>query len=384
MADFFSVAIALLFLLAGSILAIRFRVPAIVTFLMLGVLVGALGIIAQSEVTTFVAELGSILLLFVIGTEFSIYRIIKSGMKASSLIAILEIGIALGILFFVFSHWFDVTTSLVLALAFSITSTGVSVKLLQELGLKRKFDLRLIAGISIIEDVIAVLAFTFISALAIFKTSTFSAVAISFIGGLVIFVFSYLFFHYFVDRLLDRFHIKEEDLLVLALGLLLLLVSIATSLGLSAAFGAYVAGSIVNDWKEKGMMVEKNLRNFSYVFISFFFFAIGLQVNLSLIDFRLVLALIPLVLLTKFVSVFASSFATIKSHRLAAFTSFGMLPVGELSLVIISTAVASGLLAPSFLGVTSFIVFTSIILSFVLMKNAERIILFAGKRLGLK
>ena len=237
MADFFSIAIALVFLLVGSALAIRFRVPAIVTFLMLGVLVGALGLIAQSEVTTFVAGLGSILLLFVIGTEFSIYKIIKSGMKASSLIAVLEIGIALAILFFVFSRWFDTTTSLVLALAFSITSTGVSIKLLQELGLKKKFDLRLIAGISIIEDVIAVLAFTFISALAIFKTSSFTAVAISFFGGLALFIVAYLFFHSFVDRLLDKFHIREEDLLVLALGLLLLLVSIATSLGLSAAFG---------------------------------------------------------------------------------------------------------------------------------------------------
>lgn len=379
MADFLSVAIALVFLLVGSITAIRFKVPAVVTFLMLGVIVGGLNIIPQNEITTFVAELGSILLLFVIGTEFSVYKIVKSGFKASSLIAVAEICIALAILFTVFSRWFDFTSSLVLALAFSITSTGVSIKLLQELKLKKKFDLHLIAGISIIEDVIAVLIFTFISSLAIFKGGSVGAVALSFVGGLIVFVLAYIFFHTFVNRLFDRFKIKEEDLLVLALGLLLMMVSIATFLGLSAAFGAYVAGSIVNEWKERGKNVEKDLRIFSYVFISFFFFATGLQVNLGSIDFGIVILMIPLVLATKFFAVFVSSLPVIKSRRKSAFTSFGMLPVGELSLVIVSAGVASSLLEPNFLGITSFIVFSSIILSFVFMKNAEKIVTFSTR-----
>lgn len=378
MADFLSIAIALIFLLVGSITAIRFKVPAIVTFLMLGVIVGGLNLIPQTTTTTFVAELGSILLLFVIGTEFSIYKLIKSGMKESSLIALAEIFIALLILFTVFSRVFDFTSSLILALAFSITSTGISIKLLQELKLKKKFDIKLIAGISIIEDVIAVLIFTFISSTAIFKTSSIVTIIVSFVAGLLLFIVAYIVFHYFINRLFDRFRIKPEDLLVLALGLLLVMVSIATSLGLSAAFGAYVAGSIVNEWKDRGESVEKNLRIFSYVFISFFFFATGLQVNLNAIDFRIVLLLIPIVLLTKFFAVFVSSLPVLQSFKKSAFASFGMLPVGELSLVIVSAGVASSIITPNFLGITAFIVFSSIIISFVFMKNAEKIIkLFA-------
>lgn len=156
--------------------------------------------------------------------------------------------------------------------------------------------------------------------------------------------------------------------------LLLLFVPIATHLNLSAAFGAYIAGSIVSEWKSRNGTLEEDM--------AFFFFAIGLSVNLFAIDYVLLLVVLPLVVAAKFVSLFGGGLAVLKNVKRPFFMAAGMLSIGELSLVIVSAAVGSSIMPESFLGLSSFVVFFSVIISYAMVINIDRIYLAISRVRG--
>ena len=229
--------------------------------------------------------------------------------------------------------------------------------------------------ISIIEDLVAVFAFSVINSFAIIRSPKPEEVAVSFLVSLVLFVIAYYVFTRLLNRIIYRYRIVGEDMLMLALALLLLFVSIATYLNLSAAFGAYIAGSIVSEWKSRNGTLEEDMRKFSYTFIAFFFFTIGLSVNLFAIDYVLLLVVLPLVVAAKFVSLFGWGLAVLKNVKRPFFMAAGMLSIGELSLVIVSAAVGSSMMSESFLGLSSFVVFFSVIISYAMVINIDRIYL---------
>lgn len=383
MTEYFALGLALFSLAFGSILALRYKIPPLIVFLVVGIFVGTSGLLAQNTIIGFLGSLGSILLLFSIGTEFSIYQLISRDFKQALLIALIEVFFAFILLYFVFSHWFIFVVALLLALAFSVTSTAISLKLMQELGLGMKFNLPMIIKISVIEDLIAVFIYTIVSSLSIAKGPTVDTAALLFVFSFILFIVAYYIFYIIFTRIVQRYSIREEDMLILALGMLLLFVSVASVLNLSTAFGAYIAGSIVSVWKSKWKSIDHDLQIFSYLFIAFFFFTVGLDVNIAQINFLLLLLILPVVLVIKFMGLFIGSFTATRSLRTSIFNSFGMMTRGELSLVIVSGAVTAGLLPSNFLGLTAFIVFFTTLISFLLLRKVDGIYLFFRRNLGI-
>lgn len=157
---------------------------------------------------------------------------------------------------------------------------------------------------------------------------------------------------------------------MLALGVLLLFVSLASVLGLSTAFGAYISGSVVSMWKKRWRSLENDLSKFSYIFISFFFFSVGLKADVSGVSFLMLAVMLPVILIAKFSGVFVAVYDALGRTREPFFTSIGMLSRGELSLVIVSAAIGAGLLPASFLGLTALLVLLTVVISFVLMSRA--------------
>jgi Kef-type K+ transport system membrane component KefB len=373
MIDYLPLSIILFSFVLGSIISIKFKIPSLIVFLVIGALVGTYGFIPQSDILSFMGELGSILLLFAIGTEFSLDGIAKNGFRKAGIIAAIEIILAMVILYLLFSEWFGASIAVLLALAFSITSTGTTVKLLQSLNLSQKFDISQIIKISIIEDLIAVFIFSVLSSFEIMHNQDLSSLAVSFFSSLILFVIAYYASSRVLNKMVYRYNISGEDMLMLALALLLMFVFIATYLDLSAAFGAYVAGSIVGGWKSRYGTIEADIKKFSYVFIAFFFFTIGLSVNLNAINLGLLLIILPIVVIVKLLSIFLGGVSALRDPRKSFFISASMLSIGELSLVIISAAVNASLMPSSFLGLSSFIVFFSIIISYAMIVYADRI-----------
>ncbi len=373
MIEFLGLAVAALALCIASIISLKLKVPPLIVFLLIGMVVGTLGYLQDNASIAFIGGLGSVMLLFAIGTEFSIYKLFKTGFFREIQAALIELLLSFAILYIIFSIWFDPTTAMIIALAFSITSTGISLKLLQELGLTKKFDIHLIVKISVIEDLITVLVFAIISSISVSSGSPINAVIISFFVSIFLFIIAYYLFSAFLDRFLFRFDIKEEDILMLALGTLLLFVSIASALGLSASFGAYIAGSVVSVWKEKWAALENDMRKFSYIFISFFFLSVGLEVNLANVNVSMLFLILAIILVVKFAGLFVGTQVAFRSYRTSFFTSLGMLSRGELSLIIVSAAVTSGIISQYFLTITALAVLLSVVISAILLRFSSDI-----------
>ena len=371
--DYLPLSIALFSIVFGSVVAIRFRIPSLIIFLLIGAIIGTYHLIGQTAPISFLGELGSILLLFAIGTEFSIDRLLHTAFKKSSIIAVVEITIAISVLYVALSSSLPFGSALLLALALSITSTGTTFKLLKDLKLVKKFDMMLIVNVSVIEDLIAVFLFSLISSVTLDHSHALQPIAISFAASIILFVVAYYAFNRIFSRVMSKYVRSSEDLLTYSLAILLLFVYLAGSLGLSTAFGAYLAGSIVSGWKGTAAHIERDIKKFSYIFVSFFFLTVGLNVNLNVIDFVLLATVLPVVIMAKAVGIYLGGYAATRDAKKSFYTSAGMLSVGELSLVIVNAAVGSNILPDSYLGLTSFIVFFSTIVSFVIMVKVDKV-----------
>ena len=326
------------------------------------------------------AELGIIMLLFVIGTEFPIAKLRSIG-RISVIVALPESIGTLLIVFFVAHSLLDFSffDSLFLALAMSITSTVVTIRILEELDLIKDKSTVLLLGISIVEDVMA------ITALAIFQSVATNGgqvsipqVAIS-IGIVAAFIGSILVLgSKYVPRILDRIA-KTDDyalILIVILGLAFGLSFAAKELGLSVATGAFLAGVLVAESKSANVarVITIPLRD---MFAAIFFISIG-----ALIDFsRIPLLILPAILLI-FTS-FASKFLIIAALLVRAKgydgitalrTGLGMASArGELSLVVAKAGQDVGAITSSVFPILGVVTIVTTFMTPYVIKFGSRI-----------
>lgn len=326
------------------------------------------------------AELGIIMLLFVIGTEFPIAKLRSIG-RISVIVALPESIGTLLIVFFVAHSLLDFSffDSLFLALAMSITSTVVTIRILEELDLIKDKSTVLLLGISIVEDVMA------ITALAIFQSVATNGgqvsipqVAIS-IGIVAAFIGSILVLgSKYVPRILDRIA-KTDDyalILIVILGLAFGLSFAAKELGLSVATGAFLAGVLVAESKSANVarVITIPLRD---MFAAIFFISIG-----ALIDFsRIPLLILPAMLLI-FTS-FASKFLIIAALLVRAKgydgitalrTGLGMASArGELSLVVAKAGQDVGAITSSVFPILGVVTIVTTFMTPYVIKFGSRI-----------
>lgn len=327
------------------------------------------------------AELGIIMLLFVIGTEFPIAKLRSIG-RISVIVALPESIGTLLIVFFVAHSLLDFSffDSLFLALAMSITSTVVTIRILEELDLIKDKSTVLLLGISIVEDVMA------ITALAIFQSVATNGgqvsipqVAIS-IGIVAAFIGSILVLgSKYVPRILDRIA-KTDDyalILIVILGLAFGLSFVAKELGLSVATGAFLAGVLVAESKSANVarVITIPLRD---MFAAIFFISIG-----ALIDFsRIPLLILPAMLLI-FTS-FASKFLIIAALLVRAKgydgitalrTGLGMASArGELSLVVAKAGQDVGAITSSVFPILGVVTIVTTFMTPYVIKFGSRIV----------
>jgi monovalent cation:H+ antiporter-2, CPA2 family len=307
--DFIVQDFAVIMIIAAIMLIITYKLkqPMVIGYILAGMVIGPytppFTLIQSVETVNVFAELGIIMLLFVIGTEFPIAKL-KSVSKTSIIVGLPE---SLGTLFIVFfiaeTLGFAFFDSVFIALAMSITSTVVTIKILEELNILKDRSSVLILGVLIIEDIIAVSALAILQSTAIAGTGQVSILQISlsiivvlaFIGSILILGSK------FIPNALDKVG-KTNDyalLLIVILGLAFGLSFAARALGLSVVIGAFLAGVLVAE--SKGAAIAKvitiPLRD---VFSALFFISIGALMNISLIPLFIVPAMV--LILTSFAS----------------------------------------------------------------------------------
>lgn len=339
---------------AMTLLFYKLKQPIVIGFIIAGVIIGPhtppFSLIHNDEVLNLFAELGVILLLFTVGMEFPIQKLRKIGRKAI-IIATTEAFGTLTVGFFVAQAlglgFYD---SLFIALAISVTSTVIVMRVLGELNMMREESATLILGTAIIEDILI------ISLLAIFQSMGTSGnisvdeIALS-IGVTVGFIAVVLVLgSKIVPKLMDAIaRTNQHDVLIVAaVGVAFGLAFASSELGISVAAGAFFAGVLVAE--SRSHSVTSILANpVKDIFAALFFVSVG-----ALMDFKLMpqfivpaLILIGVSIGAKFLTVYASSRLQGISNITSARTAVGLSSSGgEIALVVAKGGIDVGAANP--------------------------------------
>ncbi|MFH2023201.1 MAG: cation:proton antiporter [Candidatus Micrarchaeota archaeon] len=364
----------LLFAILSSMISIKFKIPPVAGLLIAGAVIGpnALGLVELPTINLF-AEIGATLLLFMIGIEFSISKLLRTGIRA-----ILG-GFILVTLMFVIMHeiailiGFNALTALYIAAIFSFSSTAIMMKILEQKQLIERVEVPVLVAILIIEDIIAVFALTFFTEL---KTGSFTTENI--FGAVVISLAVLGFFYVVLLNLLRKFsdtflrYQTDDTLIMFSIALGIGMSILATMLGLTPAIGAFLAGSIIAGLSN-GREFERSIKPFSRLFSSFFFLSIGMLIDpfvlIQYLDITLIL--VGVFLFSVFLVVTFTFYLISANGRSSFFAGLAMLPLGEFSLLLAKESI--GITQINLVNVVSVGVLISSIICSLLVDNELKI-----------
>jgi CPA2 family monovalent cation:H+ antiporter-2 len=286
-------------LAALGLVARRFGLSAIPAYLLAGLLLGPnepteIYLISPSEVTEFVAQLGFVFLLFFLGLEFSLARLMRTGRHVGlggtiDLVANLGLGLLVGVVAFGMT-----SAALILAACIYVSSSAIAVKGLIDFRRLGDDETDLVLAVLVFEDIVIAFMLGFAAAGGgeVSDTLVLVAKALAFVtAGLA----ASRWLAGPLDRFLDRLPI--EFFLLAVFAFLVGTAAIADELGLSEAIGALMAGIVLSETSVREQ-VEERFFSFRDVFAALFFFVFGLSIDLSALgDVGWVVALAVLVTL---------------------------------------------------------------------------------------
>jgi monovalent cation:H+ antiporter-2, CPA2 family len=385
-ADIVVMDLAIIMVVAAVMIVVAFKLrqPMIIGYIFAGMIIGPytppFTLVSSLDTINLLAELGIIMLLFVVGTEFPIAKLRAVG-RISVVVALAEALGTLMIVFFIAEHLgFSFFDSMFLALALSITSTIVTVRVLEELRLIHDKSSLLLLGISIVEDILAISILAILQSIASAdaEDNGFSIVNIAISIGIVgAFIGSILVIgSKFMPPIIDRVGRTNEYslLLLVILALAFALSFIAQGLGLSVATGAFLAGVLVAESKSASAakIVTIPLRD---MFGAIFFISIGALMDISLIPLFIVPAAI--LILASFASKFLIVTSILSKAKIdnttALRTGLGMASAkGELSLVVVKGGQDVGAITNSILPILGVVtIVTTFLTPFIIKLGAK-------------
>ena len=324
----------------------RLGQPTVIGEILGGVLVGpaVLGVYDVSAETTLFAEIGVVLLLFQVGIETRLHDLLRVGPTAllvGGMGVALPFAAGLGLAALINE---PVGVAIFLGAALTATSVGITSRVLGDLRALGTTSGRVILGAAVIDDVLAMLILAFASGLVAGTVTAagiaqLAVVAVAFIGVVLL----------VGTRLLQR----RRSLLTVprfantpflpGMIVMLGLAALAASIGLAAIIGAFLAGMVVGESSERHAL-EAEVAPVAAFFTPFFFGFIGAQVDLAGLADAGVLLLLGMVtaaaVATKFIGAFVGALRLGRSR--AALIGWGMVPRGEVGIVIAGLGLSAG------------------------------------------
>jgi CPA2 family monovalent cation:H+ antiporter-2 len=329
----------------------RLRQPVILGYLLAGMLVGPhlpLPLFADEHVARELSELGVILLMFSLGLDFSLRKLIRVAPTAG-VVAVIECSlmVSLGFLVGRASGWTR-TESLFGGAAIAISSTTIILKAFAE---QRVSPARaeIVFGILVVEDLIAILLLAFLTALASGARLDGAALArtVGRLGGfLAILLAAGMLLVPRLVRAVVRLH-RSETTVVAAVGLCFAFALLARKMGYSVALGAFLCGALVAE-SGAGKLVERRIEPVRDLFAAVFFVSVGMLIDPRVIWEHLptVLALTGVVIGGKLVGVTVGAFVAGYGVPTAVQTALSLGQIGEFSFIIAGVGLALGVTRP--------------------------------------
>ena len=369
--DTFVTDLAVIMILAGIVTLAFFKIrqPLIIGYLFAGMLIGPLsplwtsflpesgnvdsggtvGILSDIAALNVFAEIGVILLLFVIGIEFPFAKIRSIG-KVAIGVGSLGLFLTLIVVFYACTMFgLGFMDSLFLAAALSISSTAIIVKVLEETGKIKKESSILVLGILIVEDVIAVILIASLESIALAGTvSIEGAIAVVVVATIMI-VGTFTVGIRTIPKLIDKVASAEnrEILLISVLGVCFGYALLANIVGLSVAIGAFLAGVLVAE--SKSAEVSKILSSpIKDMFVAIFFVSVGALMDVSQLEnyIFIAIALIAVALGMKLGGNLLGNVIMRQEKGKSLRSAFTLAaPRGEFSIVIIKVGVDAGVVS---------------------------------------
>jgi Kef-type K+ transport system membrane component KefB len=352
----------------------RIGQPAIVGEILGGVLVGpsVLGLVEVGEVLRVFSELGVVFLLFWVGLETRLSEMravgrIAVAVGSAGVVVPFLAGISLGLVLGESSE-----TSVFLGAALAATSAGITSATFLDLGIARTRAARTVLGAAVVDDVLALILLSIAVGMAAEggvdagHIALALGVAIAFVAFVALGGVRLLQSQ---PRLLEAPRFAESPLLpavILCLGL----AAFAANIGLAALIGAFLAGMIVAETKGQSS-IEEEVRPLYSFFPPFFFAFIGIELDLGALAnghaLWLLAAITVLAAATKLVPAYFA--ARELSRTEAAIVGVGMVPRGEVGIVIASIGAAEGVVdAELFAVVVGMAVLTTLAAPFALRR----------------
>lgn len=322
----------------------RLRQPVVLGYLLAGLVVGPnvpIPLQADMNVVQTLAELGVILLMFSLGIEFSLQKLMRVGATAG-FVAVIQCSLMVW-LGYVAGQAFGWTwlQSLYAGAAIAISSTTIIVKAFEEQRIKGEFT-HIVFGILIVEDLIAILLITILTAMSAGRELEARDLAIT-VGRLSGFLLLLIVAGLLVVPRLMRSVVKlrrTETTVVASIGIAFGVAYLAAYAGYSVALGAFIAGSLV---AESGVAktVEHLVLPIRDIFAAVFFVSVGMMIDPAAIADKwfIVLVFLLIVVMGKVLSVTLGSFLAGESVQNSVKTGMSLAQIGEFSFIIAGVGV---------------------------------------------
>jgi CPA2 family monovalent cation:H+ antiporter-2 len=333
--------IAVLLFVAVFVLLIcaKVKVPTIIGLFITGVLAGphCLKLISNPEEINMLADIGAILLLFIIGLEFSLDNVAKFK-KIFFIGGFSQILVTLGVMFITMKLLGNPNNvSIFFGLIVSLSSTAIVFKILQEKALATSPIGNISTAILIFQDIMIVPIMFLIPLLS--GNVAFAPKEIVLVILKVGIVIALIFFlsRLLVPRLLYQIaKSRSRDLFLLTIICICLVIAALTAKsGLSLAFGAFIAGLIISE-SEYGNYAISNIMPFKDLFSSFLFISIGmiLNINIFVVHLTNIMIVTVIIIIIKAISTFIVIYFLKYPLRIGIIVAFAISQVGEFSFVL--------------------------------------------------
>ena len=348
-----SIGICIIAAAALAFVANRLRQPLILAYLIAGVAIGpvmGLHLVADQGSIQTVAEIGLILLLFIIGLEIDLKKLFAAG-RPVLVTGLLQfpLSIALGLgLFSLLSQPFGGRfDALYFAVCAAISSTMIVVKLLYD-----KFELdtlpgRITLGVLVFQDIWAIVVLAVQPNLLDPRVGPLLG---SLGAGIVLVLVSLAVSRYVLPPLFRSVAKSPELLLVASLAWCFTVVAGASYAGLSREMGALIAGVSISTFPYNLDVVAKvvSIRDF---FVTLFFVALGMQIPVPTVETLVVaLAVSAFLVVSRFVVIFPVLHALKLGHRTSLLPTINLAQLSEFAIVIATLGLAAGHIAPETLS----------------------------------
>jgi CPA2 family monovalent cation:H+ antiporter-2 len=325
----------------------RLRQPVVFGYLLAGMIIGPhipIPLVADEETVHTLSELGVILLMFGLGLEFSLRKLLKVGPTAG-LVAVAQSSamIWFGYLVGLGFGWTQLE-SLYAGAIIAISSTTIIVKAFAEQGIKGRV-VQIVFGVLIIEDLIAIFLLAIFTAVSAGSGVSTTSLAIT-AGRLAMFLAALIGLGLLIIPRFVRFIVRlnrPETTLVACVGICFAAALLAQRFGYSVALGAFIAGSLVAESGEE-KIVEHLVAPVRDLFAAIFFVAVGMLIDPALIAEHWVAVLVftIVVIVGKVLAVSVSAFLTGYPVRTSVQTGMSLAQIGEFSFIIAALGLSTG------------------------------------------